>query len=691
MRCTIDRLGRFAWGMGSVAIAGALMIGSALGDDAGASAGPETAPSDAVVMSGNVALPAGPERAPVEDAEEADEPVKAAPAEEAPAPSVVVVEGGPATDPAPEMGEDKDPEPAAAVEPGEMAAPEAVAEAVSEPEPEVDRVSLNFAEGADMRDVLTAYSLQSGRSVVLGPEVGGEIRLSLHDVPWDEALEVILQPYGYSYRTVGDTIVVDQMEQRAVVESVEPLESKVFTLRYLDAFGVKEMIESQLTPRGSLSTLAARGQKGWEYGAEGMGASDSGKRERLEETEEERESQRLRSRTLVVTDIPSVIERIGLLLEQVDVKPLQVLIEARFIEVNNGVLQDIGVEFGTGKNGARASEVQAVNMSQAGKLFGVGVQQNGFGADPAAFRPESTELNNTYPFDAGLSLLFQKLDPLQFEVLLHLLEEEASLNILSSPRILTLNNQEATIMVGTKYPIIKTEVSGESGSISTSIDYWQDIGIQLNVVPQVCENDNIRMVIHPAVTSQIGTASGRTMSGDSVIPFTDYPILSTRETETQIIIKNAETLAIGGLLKNEEQETLFKVPFLGDIPLIGRLFRRKTTNVKQLDLVIFLAATKVSDEQNILMAEDEKIATDDARRDELDSALQTDVAPQMSADLRALIDYEKYRETSDEMADGRKHLSDRERRRRWEAEEKLREDLIRRLQEQREAQTDVGN
>ena len=211
------------------------------------------------------------------------------------------------------------------------------------------------------------------------------------------------------------------------------------------------------------------------------------------------------------------------------------------------------------------------------------------------------------------------------------------------------------------------------------------------MVPQVCENDNIRMVIHPAVTSQIGTASGRTMSGDSVIPFTDYPILSTRETETQIIIKNAETLAIGGLLKNEEQETLFKVPFLGDIPLIGRLFRRKTTNVKQLDLVIFLTATKVSDEQNILMAEDEKIATDDARRDELDSALQTDVAPQMSADLRALIDYEKYRETSDEMADGRKHLSDRERRRRWEAEEKLREDLIRRLQEQREAQTDVGN
>jgi len=649
-----------------------------------------------------------------EEAEPAEEPEAApadpAAAEEAPEPSVVVVRGGPATEPtseaapaeeepaaapAEEAGEPAEPEAMteAVPEPEAVEAPEPVAEAVAEAEPEeeVDRVTLNFSEGADMRDVLTAYALQSDRSVVLGPEVGGEVRLSLRDVPWDEALDVILQPYGYTYREVGDTIVVNQMEQQAVVQSVEPMVSKVFILRYLDAFGVKEMIESQLSPRGSLSTLTARGQKGWEYGAEGMGASDSGKRERLEETEEEREAARLRSRTLVVTDIPSVVDRVETLLNQVDVKPLQVLIEARFIEVNTGVLRDIGVEFGTGKNGARASEVQAVNMTQAGRLFGVGVQQNGFEADPAAFRPESTELNNTYPFDAGLSLLFQKLDPLQFEVLLHLLEEEASLNVLSSPRILMLNNQEATIMVGTKYPIIKTEISGESGSISTSIDYWQDIGIQLNVVPQICENNNIRMVIHPAVTSQIGTASGRTMSGDSVIPFTDYPILSTRETETQIIVKNGETLAIGGLLKNEEQETLFKVPFLGDIPLIGRLFRRKTTNVKQLDLVIFLTATRLSDEENILMAEDEKIAADKERRAEIDTELQADVAPQMSADLRALIDFEKFRESGDEMADGTEKLSDRERQRRWEAEEQLREELIRRLQEQREAQTSVAN
>jgi len=689
-------------------MASMLMTGFAFGDDGEAADAPAADTADAVV-SDPVAMPPAPageapaDEAPEEQSSVAEASVEDVPVEEAAAdaaPTVVVVEGETDAAPAPGVLPDAaatvEPEPQPEADTGdspEIEAPavvEAEPEPEPEPEPEVERVTLNFSDGADLRDVLTAYSVQSGRSVVLGPEVGGEVRLHLNEVPWDEALDVILQPYGFSYRTVGETIVINKMEQQSLVESVEPLISKVFTLRYLDAFGVKEMIEAQLTPRGSLSTLAARGQKGWEYGVEGMGAADSGKRDRLEETEEERESQRLRSRTLVVSDVPAVVERIGALLDQVDIMPIQVLIEARFIEVNNGVLQDIGVEFGSGQGGATATEVQPVNVSQGGKLFGLGIQQTGGKADPAAFRPESTELNNTYPFDAGLSLLFQKLDPLQFEVLLHALEEEASLNVLSSPRILTLNGQEATIMVGTKYPIIKTEVSGESGSISTSIDYWQDIGIQLNVVPQICEDNNIRMVIHPAVTAQIGTASGRTVSGNNVVPFTDYPILSTRETETQIIIKNAETLAIGGLLKNEEQETIFKVPFLGDLPLIGRLFRRRTTNVKQLDLVIFLTATKISSEQSILLTEDEEIKRESEHLETASGELDAEVTPQMSADLRALIDLEKMRGSGRKLGDGMERLSDSERERRWEAEEQLREELIRRLQKQREEQTGVA-
>ncbi len=555
--------------------------------------------------------------------------------------------------------------------------------AIEEPEPEL--VTLNFSAGADIRDVLTAYSLQSGRSVVLGPEVAGEVRLQLRDVPWNEALDVILQPYGYSYRVVGNTIVVSRMQQQATVDAVAPLVSKVFTLRYLDAFGVKEMIEAQLSPRGSMSTLTIRGQKGWEYGeTTQMSGSDSGKRDRISETDEDRERERLRSRTIVVTDTPSVVERVEALLSEVDITPIQVLIEARFIEVDTGVLQDVGVQFGTGAGGATSSGPQAEGISQAGNLFGVGVQQTGGGVAPAAFQPRSSELNKTQPFEAGLSLLFQKLDPLQFEVLMHALEEDASLQTLSSPRILTLNNEEATIMVGTRYPIIKTEISGDSGSISTTIDYWQDIGIQLNVVPQICEDDSIRMVIHPAVTSQIGITSGRTQSGSGVVPFTEYPILSTRETETQVILRNAETLAIGGLLKNEEQETVFKVPLLGDVPLLGALFRRKTTSVKKLDLVIFLTATIIATDESHLVARDSIIKDDQESRQAQENELLGIEQSQMSADLRALIDFEKMRESGGNLRESAERLSDAERERRWRHEEEMREELIRRLQEERE-------
>ena len=553
-------------------------------------------------------------------------------------------------------------------------------------------ITLNFSTGADIRDVLTAFSLQSNRSVVLGPDVEGEVRLHWKDVPWSEALDVILKPYGFGYEVVGKTFVISRMDKQAAVEAVVPLVSHVFVLRYLDAFGVKDVVESLLSSRGKVSSLTVRGQKGWGYGSEDQGSADSGKRERVGETEADREVQKLRSRTLVVTDTPSVVERIAALLEEVDIMPPQVLIEARFIEVSTGALRDIGVQFGSGVGGATSAGPQPVAVAQGGNLFGVGVQQAGGGAAPAAFLPTSTELEPTQPFNAGLSLLFQKLDPTQFEVLLHMLEEQSSLNVLSSPRILTLNNEEATIMVGTKYPIIKTEISGQGGSSSTTIDYWQDIGIQLNVVPQICDNNTIRMVIHPAVTAQIGTASGRTVSGGTgggTVPITDYPVLSTRETETQVIIRDGQTLAIGGLLKNEEQETVFKVPFLGDIPLIGVLFRRKTTNLKQMDLVIFLTATVIPAGENVLVAEDADIKEGRKSRLAEDSRLAEAVGPQMSVDMRALIDLEKLRESERLEGEGVSRLNDSEAERRRREEDKLREELIMRLQREREMKTEM--
>lgn len=452
-------------------------------------------------------------------------------------------------------------------------------------------VTLNV-QNADITQVLHAFSRQTGKSVVIGPDVTGEVTMRLTDIPWDDALDVILKPYGYGYRTVGETIVVNRLEKMVTAEAIEPIVARVFALKYLDASDVKEVVESQLSPRGHMSVLTVRGQKGWKFEASGTsrrsqqgGVASIGKRERIEEEK----GAQVRSKTLVVADIESVIEKVAAILEEVDQMPGQVLIEARFLEVNADRLQDLGVEFGTGATGAEGPGVQANPYEAGGAVYGVGAQQISGGVQPQNFPPEAA-IGSTHPFDSGLSFVFQRLTETQFQILLHAVQEDLSANILSAPRILTLNNQEATIIVGTKFPIIESDVTGDRAIVSTSLEYYEDIGIQLNVVPQICDNEFISMIIHPAVTDQVGTQAGRTGT-ESDIPLTEFPVLSTREVETQIMVKSGQTIVIGGLLTDQETVSEIKVPILGDLPLLGYLFRRETHNREKVDLLIFLTAT----------------------------------------------------------------------------------------------------
>ena len=161
-------------------------------------------------------------------------------------------------------------------------------------------------------------------------------------------------------------------------------------------------------------------------------------------------------------------------------------------------------------------------------------------------------------------------------------------NTLSAPRIMTLNNQEATILVGQKYPLITTSISTQTNQVTGStLDRYQDIGIQLNVVPQICDNEYINMIIHPAVTSYTTTLKTKTESG---VILSEYPIIDTRETETQILLKDGETVVIGGLLKDVKTQSKTGVPFLGKIPLFGLLFQRQTNDIEKIDLLIFITA-----------------------------------------------------------------------------------------------------
>lgn len=475
------------------------------------------------------------------------------------------------------------------------------------------RVSMSI-DGGNIQSALHAFSRQTGISIVIGPGVEGEANVRLHDVPWSDALQVLLKPYGYGYRMVGNTVVVNRLENMQQAQQLELVTTRIFDLKYINASDVEKVLTSMLSVRGKLSVLRTTGQKGWKFesssGARGSrhsrgGASSLGKLARAIDPAD----LVVKSKALVVTDVRAVLDDIAAVLEEVDQRPQQVLVEVRFLEISSQRLKDIGVEFGSGPGGATSDGVQVERTLVGGEPYGVGVQQVSGSVPPAAFDPSSAGISSTTPLNGGLSILWQQLSGVQYDILFHMLEEDDSANLLSAPRLLTLDNQEATIIVGTKFPIISSEASGEIASVSTTLEYYENIGIQLNVVPQVCSNKFVNMIIHPAVTDQIGTASAQ-LGGEEGVPLTEYPILSTRETETQILIKSGSTIVMGGLLEREGDQTVIKTPFLGDIPVIGNLFKRKTKNEDKLELLFFVTATIIDDGTADAVAVDPAISLD---------------------------------------------------------------------------------
>jgi general secretion pathway protein D len=185
-------------------------------------------------------------------------------------------------------------------------------------------------------------------------------------------------------------------------------------------------------------------------------------------------------------------------------------------------------------------------------------------------------------------------------VIMHALEEDVHANTLSAPRIVTLDNQEASILVGYHTPILKSDVSSDSttgtSKLTQTLDYYQEIGIRLNVVPQVSEDGYINMIIHPSITSSTTNVPAQSVTGN-ITTTTNYPIIDVREAQTQILMKDGETIVIGGLLKDVQTRGTSGIPFLSKIPLLGVLFQRETIDNSKVDLLIFITAHVVKDDE----------------------------------------------------------------------------------------------
>jgi len=486
-----------------------------------------------------------------------------------------------------------------------------------------ENVTLDFKD-ADIHSVLKIMGQKGNVNIVATADVIGTITIKLTDVPWERALDIILKSNGFGYQKQGNVILVTKIENMSKIQAEEPLRTEIIDLKFLDAQDAMRIIIPMLSPRGKISILYTKGQKGWKFGTFKIG------KEEVEARALEREAEggprpevvsieksaagvpsstkvevdpAIKSKTILITDTDAVIDRIkNVILPKVDRRPKQVLIEARIMEVNKDRLKDIGFDYGTGYNGATTADIT---------LLGVGGKKNGADTkalgghslgslvEPSNYGPKADIPGTSTTLNTGLELVFRKLTGSQFEVYIHALEEDVHTNTLSAPRIVTLDNQEASMLVGYHTPIFSSTVSAgttTSGpTVTSTLSYYQEIGIRLNVVPQVSEEGFINMIIHPSVTSSTTNETVENFAGN-LTTTVSYPIIDVREVQTQILMKDGETIVIGGLLKDVKTKSTIGIPFLSKIPLLGVFFRRETVDTAKVDLLIFITARILKDE-----------------------------------------------------------------------------------------------
>ncbi len=413
-------------------------------------------------------------------------------------------------------------------------------------------VSLDFRD-ADIRDVLRVLAYKSGVNIVAGPEVAGLVTIQLDNVPWQRALDIVLQTYGYAYEkreSIISVTTVENLKKRredaVILSDQEPLVTKSFVLSYAKAASVVTSVEKMKTERGAVN---------------------------FDE----------RTNAIIVRDTLSQVEMMGEIIQKLDSTTPQVLIEARIIETTLGNAEKLGINWNlqaSGKGSIWNSTFPLRRGNDGNFVLPIPVDS-----------VDAT--TNVVTYDADSLFAFGTLDFSAFTTLLQIIQTRSDVNTLSNPRIVTLDNQPAKITVGTQYPFPTYTYNKDQGEMQVSGWNYKDIGVIFEVTPHVNNAEMVTLDLKPTITAIIADSTV-TVEG------TPVPQLTVREATTKVMIKNGETLVIGGLISDNKVKNESKVPILGSIPFVGRLFRHDSVENVKTDLLIFLTPhiiTPTTDEE----------------------------------------------------------------------------------------------
>ncbi|PRY72111.1 type IV pilus secretin PilQ [Halomonas ventosae] len=413
-----------------------------------------------------------------------------------------------------------------------------------------ERITLNFQD-IEVRSVLAIIADFTGLNLVASDSVTGRVTLNLQDVPWDQALDLVLKSHGLASRQQGNVIVVapaselaslerQELESREQLETLAPLETEYIQVKYAKADDMARLLRGE----SGFGLLTERGRV----------AVDP------------------RTNTLLVQDTADQIDSILATLERLDIAVRQVQIEARIVIARDSATRELGVNWGmsTPQGNSRLDLDGA--SSTPGQVY---------------FDPVAEEL--TYLDRGGLAVdLGGDRNPLSSfafgylsgDILLDLelraLESEGKSQTISQPRVITANQRTAVIKQGTQIPYQEGTSSG-----ATNVEFEEAV-LALEVTPQITPDNRIIMdlVINNDTVGEL---------------FNGVPSIDTNEIETQVLVDNGETVVLGGILTTEEVRSLFKTPFLGDLPVLGNLFRYTENTNDKVELLVFITPRILDD------------------------------------------------------------------------------------------------
>ena len=423
------------------------------------------------------------------------------------------------------------------------------------------RISLDF-QNVDVRTVLQILATESGMNIVASDSVQGKMTLSLKDVPWDQALDLILDARELDMRRVGNIINVApraemlardkaELTARKELDDLGPLISQSFQLKYKNVEEFKKILRISDTGSSSGSSnnsiLTSRGSA----------LIDPA------------------TNTLIVNDVKSVIQKFNALIEELDVPARQVMVEARIVEASDTLSRELGVKFG----GVRAGSTSwANNWGLATERNSRGVRN---GSSGVLFEPN---INVPVASAVGSIAVVKSFSSVTLGLELSASEAEGRSKTISTPRVLTQDRQEAEIKQGYQVPYTTRD---SDGSTTTS---FKDAVMSLKVLPRITPDNKIIM----DVTINKDTPDNTYQSSEG------EPSIRTQAVRTQAMIEDGGTLVVGGVYQEVIQNNVKKVPMLGDLPVLGNLFKTRSRNNSRNELLFFITPRIMGSETSVM-------------------------------------------------------------------------------------------